>query len=401
MAEKQAALLLQPSRIGFYLARLVVFVAFFDLFLQYPVAAPYATSLGASAGLVGIIVASYSIANLAGNVLAGIALDRFGRFWPLLFAVSLTALVVAAYAWVRSPMHLFALRLLHGATASVLAPAAFAVTGDLAAPEGRAQAMGKNGSVIALAAIIAPAIAGIVQDRSGFAAVFLLDAALIGLTGFFLVAFGQSLRNLLPARSARTRASFGLVLWRRQMGPYITIAAFTIGLGVLVTHVPERIQAWGAPATLRGAAFSLYGLLAALVMGIPWTARFVRADWRRGATLGLSLIAGGLFITSISGNGVLRTIEHSTLVGAAVFGVGFGLLFLAASTEVARRVSAEERGRSFGYFYAIYSLGVIVGALLTGGVVELTDARSGLPFLLGAASAGLGALVPYVERRRE
>ena len=38
-------------------ARLVVFVAFFDLFVQYPLAAPYAEWLGATPALAGFIPA--------------------------------------------------------------------------------------------------------------------------------------------------------------------------------------------------------------------------------------------------------------------------------------------------------------------------------------------------------
>ena len=48
--------------------RMVVFVAFLDLFMQFPVIAPYARDLGATAALVGVVVALYSATNLVGNV---------------------------------------------------------------------------------------------------------------------------------------------------------------------------------------------------------------------------------------------------------------------------------------------------------------------------------------------
>ena len=70
------------ARYTIWAARLVVFAAFFDLFVQFPTIAPYAESLGASAALVGVIVAAYSFTNLFGNLGAGYVLDRWGRERP-------------------------------------------------------------------------------------------------------------------------------------------------------------------------------------------------------------------------------------------------------------------------------------------------------------------------------
>ncbi len=74
------------AKYSIWAARFVIFVAFFDLFIQFPIVAPYAGSLGAAPALVGIIVAAYSATNLIGNLIAGLILDRWGRkgpVWPV------------------------------------------------------------------------------------------------------------------------------------------------------------------------------------------------------------------------------------------------------------------------------------------------------------------------------
>ena len=53
-------------------ARLVVFATFLDLFVQFPVVAPFARTLGAAPALVGLIVGVYSLTNLLGNLAAGV-----------------------------------------------------------------------------------------------------------------------------------------------------------------------------------------------------------------------------------------------------------------------------------------------------------------------------------------
>ncbi len=393
-------LLERENRVGLWLVRLLVFAAFFDLFLQYPVAAPYAVALGASSMLVGLVVAAYSIANLLGNIGAGFILDRWGRTVPLLFGFILTAAAVAAYTLVNSPVQLLGLRLLHGLTVAALAPGAFALAGDLARPEDRVRVMGANGAVIALAAIVAPAFAGVLQERGGFRTVFLCDAAFLLIVASVLWLFRARLR---PFAFGRSTAVKDLTRWstvvRQQFAPYSTLFSFTIALGVLVTHVPERLQALGISPAVRGAAFSLYGLVAAIVMISPITGRLARQQWSISAAAGAWLVALGLFLAGGLGVASSAALARTTLLGAAVFGFGFGLLFPAVTAEVARRVPREVRGRAFGFFYALYSFGVILGALAAGWLAEFGGLTSGWPFFVGGLVVAAGSLVPLLDRR--
>ena len=135
-------------------ARLVVLAAFFDLFVQFPTIAPHAGQLGASAALVGVIVAAYSFTNLFGNLGAGFVLDRWGRRTPLIVGMAITVIAVLSYTVVQTPAQMIAARALHGIGAAVLAPGAFSIIGDRAASDRWGQAMGLTGTLIAVAALI-------------------------------------------------------------------------------------------------------------------------------------------------------------------------------------------------------------------------------------------------------
>lgn len=384
---------------GLWSLRFLLFASFFDLFIQYPIAAPYASTLGASPSLVGAIVAAYSVTNLLGNIAAGVALDRFGRT-PLLVAGSLgTALVVAAYALAQTPAQLLGLRLLHGVTVAALAPGTFALSGDLTPVERRARAMGENGAVIALAAIVAPALAGIVQERAGFTTVFLLDALVLVLAGSLVLVTGRFLRRAEPEEGRLPARSVGaMAILRSLAAPYGTVLLFAVALGTFVTGLPEQLHAVGVAPAVRGAAFSTYGLVAAAVMISPLVSRSTRHDWRLGAAVGLLSIAAGLGIAGAGSS--VSTVERAALAGAAVFGLGFGFLFPALTAEVARRADAARRGRAFGIFYALYSLGVIGGSLVAGWVGERAGSASGWPLLVGGLLAAFGVVLPLSERLR-
>lgn len=383
-------------------ARLIVFVAFFDLFVQYPLAAPYAESLGATPALIGLVVASYSIANLAGNIAAGILLDRFGRLWPLVIGAAITSAVLIAYTLVAHPVQLLAVRLLHGLAVAVLAPGTFALIGDLAAPDQRARAMGLNGALIAAAAVIAPPLAGIVQARAGYAVVFLADAALMAVAT--LVALVMLL--LLPSQQRVPRSVPSQALLRRYARlfsrdhlrmAYGTIIAFATGLGFLVTHLPLALEVTGGSPADRGLAFGIYGGVAALLMASPLTRVTDRRTRAIPAALGLVLIGLGLLVL------VTGLTRPSLIVGMTVFGLGFGFLFPAASALVVEASDRDERGFAFGVFYALYSIGVVLGALWSGFLAELAGSASSVPFLAGgtlAAAAGSAALIRIAHKSR-
>ena len=69
----------------------------------------------------------------------------------------------------------------------------------------------------------------------------------------------------------------------------------------------------------------------------------------------------------------------------ALFGLGYGLVFPASAAMATAATGSERRGTAFGIFYAVYSLGVVVGAAGSGRLAELPSDLAGFPFLAAAA----------------
>ena len=72
-------------------------------------------------------------------------------------------------------------------------------------------------------------------------------------------------------------------------------------------------------------------------------------------------------------------------LGMAVFGLGYGIVFPAAAALVIGAAGADRRGMAFGIFYAVYSLGVVVGA-------------SGSGILAGSCTMVLSAFPSWRQR---
>jgi MFS family permease len=92
----------------------VTFLGFLDTHLLIPVIALYAVQLGASVGIIGLIIGLYSITNTPANILFGRLIDRIGYKLPLIGGLLGDALSMFLYSVCRLPVHLALVRVIHG-----------------------------------------------------------------------------------------------------------------------------------------------------------------------------------------------------------------------------------------------------------------------------------------------
>ena len=382
------------ARHTIWAARLVVLAVFLDLFVQFPTIAPFAEGLGASAALVGIIVAAYSVTNLFGNLGAGFVLDRWGRRLPIVVGLTITIVAVFSYSLVQTSEQLIAVRAMHGIGAAVLAPGAFSMIGDRAPSDRWGRAMGLTGALIAVAALVGPPAAGILRDMWGADAVFFVDSAFLLAT---LITFLVIARDDDPAAQAETSTPLVASQENTSRNPALWSAygatfAITVGIGALVAYLPLVLEEQGETAARTGYSFGIYAFVAMLVMASPLNRASDRFGRFGPLIVGLVGVATGLVMLGVF------TGYAGISLGMAVFGLGYGIVFPAAAALVIGAAGADRRGMAFGIFYAVYSLGVVVGAAGSGILAGQQADFVGLPFLVAAALVLVA--VPLVEVMR-
>ena len=292
----------------------------------------------------------------------------------------LTAASLYLYAFVTTPGQLLALRAFHGLAAGVLAPGAFAMLGDRASRH-QTRSIGMTGALIAVSAVIGPPVAAYIRDFWDFGAVFMTSGTLMLLAA---VTFW----TLAPATSAGAVERGGgprppARMWRRLAPVFCALIAMTFCIGALINHLPLALEAAGAAPRMSGMAFATFSLVATVVMGSPAHRAVDDVSRRLAVTLGLALLCGsGLALAVTDG-------ATAPALGAmVVFGLGFGLLFPSLGATVSEVASSGRRGIAFGIFYAVYSLGVVVGSGASG-LVAGTAAGLGTPFFVSAAVAAV------------
>jgi MFS family permease len=379
-------------------ARLVVFVTFFDLFAQLPIIAPFAQQLGADPLFTSITVASYDVSNLFGNLAAGFVLLGLGKQRTLVIGLLVSGLALSLYGLVDTPLQLGLVRTLHGLGQAVLSPGAFTLLSDSVTAGRRAQAMGTAAAFIAIAAVIAPPLSGIVASRTEPEYVFAGIAGLMVVSAI-IVAFFTSDTNREPfadttGKRIRHGSVFSVMLRPQLVVAYGSCLAWTAGIGTLVVHLPLLLQARSVPASARGSAFAIYALVALVLFARP--APWLINRYGRLRTLGAGLVLIGASLVSLA----FATGIGEVYGSMAIFGFGFGLLFPAATAYLADQTVPSERGTAYGVFYAAYSLGVVVGAVGSGQLAQTLGPTTVAPFwAFGSVAIAVGAWVMMLALR--
>ena len=368
----------QSSSMALWTIRAVALVAFMDLFMQLPVVATYARSLGAPAAMIGVTVGMYSATNLLGNLGAGVLLDRLDRKRLVIIGMVLTAASLYAYSLVDTPAQLLVLRAFHGLFAGVLAPGAFAMLGDRTRSQ-RVRSMGMSGSLIAVSAVLGPPLSGGIREALGFEAVFVTSATLmlIAAVAFLVLVPGSAHSTGEPSQDRQQVSSLARngVLLR----VFWAVLVMTFGIGVLINYLPVLVEEMGGSARTSGIAFATFSLVATALMASPLHRTLDARSRALTVACGLGFLGVSSLILAAMGVGAAALFP-----AMVVFGFGFGLLFPSLSASVADQAGETRRGTAFGIFYAIYSLGVFLGAVVSGGVSG-AFADLGAPFYLAAA----------------
>lgn len=389
------------ARLAAYAA---VFLAFFDNFALLPLIAPRAEELGADALGVGFAVAAYSLTNLFLNLLGGSLTDRVGRRLILLVSLAVSPICIAIYGLADSLPIFLGARAIHGAFGGFLTASLFALLADLS-PEGqRGKTIGRAGALIGAAAVIGPAVAGLAAREFGPQPVFLAVAAIIAV-GLLLV------RGAIPETLPEPARSGAPGTWRRLLADprlrvaFLAIFALEAGVGIITGFLKDGIVArqmadgMNAERALRyatgaqGGLFSIFALVAIILMLSPIARRVDRRGAFGLSLAGLAFLAGSTAIIAVDANIVTDS------VAMVLYGVGFGLLFPAAAGMVGIAAPLPERGRAYGIFNFSFDAGLSAGPLLAGALAVTTLGVE--PFITATILiAVVVVLIPFAARSR-
>ena len=304
----------QPRRAALGIVYFTVFIDLLGFGIILPFLPYYAVELGASGVELGIILTSYSLAQLAGALVLGRWSDRIGRRPILLLSLAGAS---ASMVWSGLATSLTALSLaralagLFGGSIST----AQAYVADVTEPNERAKFMGLLGAAIGLGFVMGPAL-GVLLDSLGLGfpgAAFTAAALAAANLGFAAFRLSESRPVDLEPPPQRSLAEWRRALLRPGIWEVLVASFFTtlgfVGMETTFALIGEK--RYGMDARSFGLTLVFVGVVMVAVQGGligPLTRRFgVRA-------LG---IAGGLAM-----GGALAAVAVSPSLALAVLALG-------------------------------------------------------------------------------
>ncbi len=372
---------------------LAIFLFWASLYVFVPILPVYAEALGASLSMVGVIVASYAIAQLLLRIPLGVWADVLGRRKPFLVVGFLAAAGgVLLLGLAPNPWLLFCGRTVTGIAAASWVAFSVFFAGYFPRRQ-TAQAMGIISAINGAAQVLASLLGGFTAQVWGWQVTFFVGAGL-AVVALPLLLFTPE----TPVERGRPFSYTGFL--KMPSLPLLLLVSFICILGQFAVHgtslgfVPLHGDRIGASRAELG-----------MIMTVMFAASSV-------ASLAVVYVAGRLgYTVSLATAFLLMALAfvwvpfiHSVpllILSQALVGVGRGVFFPILMALSIRAIPPSERGTAMGVFQSLYAVGMLLGPLLLGFWADWLGLDS--VFYLSAALCivgGAASVAPAIVRLR-
>jgi multidrug resistance protein len=336
-----------------------------------PILGRYAERYGAGGLAVGLLFASFSLAQFVGAPLLGRLSDRVGRKPVLLVSLFGTAVGsfvtgAAGALWV-----LFLGRIIDGASGASVSVAQGAVT-DVVAPEDRPHALGLLGAAFGIGFVLGPAIGGL-ASLGGPHVPFYLAGILALANALVAVRRLPETRARVHRDATRVRRGRAARVWNLAFVAFVAVCAFS---GFEATFALLTQHRFGL--TEAGVAAVFVGIGVVLVVVQAGGVRRVTASVGPLRTLQIGLLCNVVGLCAVA-----AATSWALLVPALVFlAVGQGLVAPSLSVVVTGHVPDDQRGEALGFQQGVSALARVIGPALAGWLFQHVAIPA--PYLAGA-----------------
>lgn len=359
---------------------LTIFVNIIGFGMVFPLLPFYAKHFQASEGIIGLLAASFAIAQFILSPIWGRLSDRFGR--KPIIAISLLGLALSylSFGLSNSLFWLFVSRILQGAFSGAALPVAQAYVADVTSKESRIRGMGNLGASLAAGFIFGPGIGGTLSVVN-FSFPFFAAAVLAVVNFVFVMVFLQESLTKKVEKLIISEGFFNIKhMYRGLKGElgsfFVLVFLWSFALTNNEVAVPLfSSEQLNLSASVIGFFFSAQGFLAMLMQSVLIYKITRLFGEYKTAVLGLFIMAIGLFLVPFA------KIPVILLIFMVIMTAGSSMTRPTLATLVSKGTH-EGQGTTMGIFSSFESLGRVFGPLLGGWLFSTFGFHS--PFTISA-----------------
>ncbi|MEM8833633.1 MAG: MFS transporter [Pseudomonadota bacterium] len=365
------------SKAAIVILMLTIFLDLLGLGIVIPLLPEYARSFGASAAMVGALVAGYSLMQFIFGPILGALSDRIGRRPVLLGTIAINGVAFVIFGLAGSFAMLFAARLVSGIAAANLSVAQASLS-DMTPPSERAKVFGLIGAAFGMGFVFGPSLGALIVATLGTSAVGYCVAALCAVNFVSAFLFLKETRD--PAVTNDSANEQGIFTSLREV-PAIrrlfgVMFLFTLGFSVMpVIGALIFADRFNLTAVQIGYVFTLVGVASAAVQAaIGPLAKFFGE--RSVLLVGLVFVGGGIAALPFVPSGLFLWIGLPALV---IYAFGHAFVYPTLTALVAAETDEARQGTVLGQLQAAGSLALVIGPL---GAGYLYDTSLTTPFIV-------------------
>jgi len=361
----------------------ITFIDILGFSILIPTLPYFAKHFGASDHVVGLLFSVFAACQFGAGPVWGYASDRIGRK-----AVLIISQVGATIGWVmlafaNSLGLVFVARIVEGVSGGSISVTQ-AYIADLVEPPQRARAFAYVGAAFSFGMVFGPIIGGLVFQRFGFSATFLVAAALQFLTLVLTIVKLPESRARSAEEKVPSFTDIGRSLTDRRVSPVLLQSwAFSLGLYAWFGVFALLLQ-----ATLRfDVSQQLYLMASFGVLSVLSQVLFVGRIYdalgdRLGSNIGIATAAVGFLSVPF-----IHTVP-TAIPTIVLFALGMSLARPGISSLLSRHAPDDQRGAILGSASALDNVsGVIMPPISTGALERLGPAWAGVPSLVFSSVA--------------
>ena len=350
-------------------------------------------------GIIGLVLASYTVAALTIRPFSGYLLDTLARKPLYILAYFVFTAVFAGYLVAGSLLIFTILRVVHGFSFGTVTVAGNTIVIDITPSSRRGEALGYYGLVNNIAMAIGPMTGLILHDNYSFNTIF--TCALISCTLGFLLALSVHTPAKQPIKKEPVSLDRFILLKGLRVG--VTLLLLSIPYGITTTYVAMYGKAIGIDGGI-----GLFFTLQAVGMAISRLFSGKQVDKgkiTKVITLGVWLTCLCYFVLASCGicmewNPV---IGNYLFFGVALFiGISFGTMFPAFNTMFVNLAENNQRATANSTYLTCWDVGIGLGLVLGGYIAQHTNFQT-VYFLCGclvviSALYFMRVITPYFHK---
>jgi MFS family permease len=363
------------------------FLLFFAFYLLVPIFPLYLIDEhAASKSLIGILLASYTIAALLIRPFAGFVLDMVYRKPIYLVAFLLFVVTFVGYPIANSIGLFLFFRVLHGFTFGFVTTAGNSLIVDVTPAERRGEGLGFFGVANTIAMAVGPMTGLYLHDYYSYDVIF-YTAIGSGLVGF-------TFASMIKAENKSSKTSQPIA-WDR----FFLFKGFNAGFALLLMGIPygmivTYIALYGREIGIKSGIGLFFSFMA---VGLTISRFFSGRLVDQGKLVPVITWGTALSLLSFLMLAALKLIDNNHIVlimfyvVSLLMGVGYGLIFPAYNTLFVNLAPNNRRATASSTYMTSWDIGIGLG-LISGGWLADSGGGLSLAYLAGGFIAGISCL---------